>query len=112
MFKSLTLASLIIALSYCHDGVVAQAQPLAHQCKLGATIKVPEDASTIQAAINIAKDGDTVLISPGDYQENLLLENKNLTIASLYLTTGSTSHISNTRIEALPPLEWVSAPND
>lgn len=36
-----------------------------------STIRVPQDAATIQAALNIAAVGDTVLVSPGTYKENL-----------------------------------------
>ncbi len=35
----------------------------------GRTINVPEDASTIQGAVNKAKPGDLVLVAPGVYKE-------------------------------------------
>ena len=34
---------------------------------LGATIHVPADHSTIQAGLDAAADGDTVLVAPGEY---------------------------------------------
>ena len=36
-----------------------------------STIHVPADQPTIQAAINAAAKGDTVLVSPGTYVENI-----------------------------------------
>lgn len=62
-------------------------------------IRVPVDFPTIQAGINHAEDGDTVLVSPGTYFENLLIFNKKITLASLFLTTQDTSYISQTIID-------------
>ena len=38
---------------------------------LGGIINVPGDHSTIQAALNAAQTGDTVLVQPGTYYENI-----------------------------------------
>lgn len=46
------------------------------------TIRVPAYAPTIQAAIDAAQDGDTVLVSPGTYSENLNFEGKAITVTS------------------------------
>ncbi len=39
-----------------------------------AELRVPQDHRTIQAAINAAKPGDAVLVSPGEYDERITLK--------------------------------------
>lgn len=39
-----------------------------------ALIRVPQDYPTIQAAINAAFNGDTILVAPGIYEENLFVD--------------------------------------
>ena len=53
-------------------------------------------STTIQGAIDMSIDGDTILVAEGIYYENLTLLDKKLHLASHYLTTGDTSKISNT----------------
>lgn len=49
----------------------------------GATIiHVPADKPTIQAGINAASDGDTVLVSPGTYNEDISFLGKAIAVAS------------------------------
>jgi hypothetical protein len=47
-----------------------------------ATIDVPADQTTIQSAIDAAVNGDTVLVSPGTYTENINFMGKAITIKS------------------------------
>ncbi len=62
-------------------------------------INVPGDSSTIQAGIDGCSNGDTVLVQPNTYYENINFIGKNITLASLYLTTSDTSYISSTIID-------------
>ena len=65
----------------------------------GRVIHVPGDSATIQGGINGAVDGDTVLVEPGIYVENVTFNVKDIVVGSLFLTTGDTSYISSTIID-------------
>jgi len=62
-------------------------------------INIPGDLSTIQAGIDTASEGDTVLVQPGIYRENINFNGHNITVSSLYLTTGESNFITNTIID-------------
>jgi len=59
-------------------------------------IQVPTEQPTIQAGINTAVNGDTVLVQPGIYVENLNYNGKNIVVGSLFITTGDTAYIGQT----------------
>ena len=48
-------------------------------------LNVPDDYETIQSAIDAAEDVDTVLVSPGEYVENINYNGKCLAVGSLFL---------------------------
>lgn len=50
--------------------------------KAAKTIHVPADQPTIQSAINAASGGDTVLVAPGTYKENVNFSGKGITLKS------------------------------
>ena len=65
-------------------------------------INIPADYPYIQDGIDLAADGDTVLVHPqaGGYIENIDFSGKAITVASLFLTTQNPTYISQTWIEA------------
>jgi hypothetical protein len=60
---------------------------------------VPQQYSTIQAAINASVNGDTVLVSENTYPENIRFRGKAIIVASLYLLDKDTTHIEKTIID-------------
>jgi len=64
-----------------------------------AIINIPADYPTIQQGINASTDGDTVLVQPGTYVENINFNGHNIVLGSLFLTTGDTTYIAETMID-------------
>ncbi|UCC79645.1 MAG: right-handed parallel beta-helix repeat-containing protein [Candidatus Zixiibacteriota bacterium] len=62
-------------------------------------INIPNDYPTIQQGIDASVNGDTVLVQPGTYYENINFNGHNIVLGSLFLTTGDTSYIGQTVID-------------
>ncbi len=67
-------------------------------------IRVPADFPKIQLAINSASNGDTVIVSPGTYYENIKFYGKKIIVSSLFITSGDYSSITNTIINGSNPI--------
>ncbi|MCB2200742.1 T9SS type A sorting domain-containing protein [bacterium] len=70
------------------------AQPL-----LAAIIEVPDDQPTIQAGLDAATEGDTVLVDPGTYEENIVMPTISVVLASKYIMNPYVSYERDTRID-------------
>jgi serine protease len=71
---------------------------------LAATLTVPTPYATIQGAIDSAIDGDTILVSPGLYSENLHFRGKALFVTSTFLTDQDPATIRATIIDGSNPV--------
>jgi len=61
-------------------------------------IDVPGEYATIQEGINNSSNGDTVLVKPGIYYENVNFNGHNIVLASRFILTGNPDYIVNTTI--------------
>jgi len=59
---------------------------------------VPNEFNTIQEAINAAQGGDRVIVSRGEYIENIVFGGKAITVASNYIETNDWADVTETII--------------
>jgi len=83
---------------------------------LAETIEVKQDGTGnftfIQEGIDVSVNSDTVLVYPGTYFENINFNGKDITVASLLLTTGNESYIDSTIIDGNQQGSVVTFEND
>lgn len=68
------------------------------------TRQVPAAYPTIQGAINAALEGDTVLVSPGIYYENLQLRGRNIVLSSRFWRDQNPQRIEQTIVDGSQPV--------
>ncbi len=61
-------------------------------------IHVPAEQPTIQLGINTAGNGDTVLVAPGVYYENIHFREKGIVVASHYILNNNRAYVDSTTI--------------
>jgi len=84
---SIALAILVLCSAFIHATV------------LSVALDGSQDFTVIQTAINASAHGDTVLVYPGRYYENVRFNGKNIKLASLELLTGNRDYIYSTIID-------------
>jgi hypothetical protein len=95
-------ANRLRVMSFCLSAIVFG---FGFQSVEAAVIEVNGPGESIQAAIDLANDGDIILIAPGTYVEPLIIQDNFVTLASCFFTTGDPSCIANTIIEGIGPFQ-------
>ncbi|HMS65573.1 MAG TPA: hypothetical protein PKD83_10010, partial [Ignavibacteria bacterium] len=67
-------------------------------------INVPAQYNTIQSAINVSNNSDTILVQPGTYFENINFRGKSIVLTSKYYLNSDYSFIESTIINGSNPV--------
>ncbi len=70
-------------------------------CALAESIRVPQQAPTIQLAIDLSFDGDSVLVSPGEYNEVMTFQGKRIVVTSTHGAKMTTIRASSAPVVRL-----------
>lgn len=95
IIQSIYFTLFILLSSYCYANMTWYVAPQGNDIDEG-TLEAP--FATIQHAINVAGEGDIVLVQSGIYTEQIKFTDKNITVASHYLTTGKIEYVQQTII--------------
>ncbi len=68
-------------------------------------VKVPQDYYSIQSAINASVNGDTVVVYPGTYIENINFKGKNIVLTSRFYENKDLQFIYSTIINGSQPVD-------
>ena len=98
-FPALTLGAAALAFLPASQ---ADSQPRP-PAKRYAVLEVPAKYPKIQTAIDSAVPGDTVLVAPGRYYENLRFKGKGIVVASQFARSRSAADIERTIIDGSRP---------
>jgi len=79
--------------------LAAQYPASANTLTVGPSVRAGYDYSSIQAAINAASNGDTILVERGVYHENLTISGKIITLASNYINSNDEDDILQTVVD-------------
>jgi hypothetical protein len=71
---------------------------------IAGVLNVPSQYSTIQSAILASSNGDTVLVAPGTYFENINFRGKRIVVTSWYALNQNTMYIDSTIINGSQPV--------
>lgn len=75
----------------------------------GNIINVPNDYPAIQTAIDASANGDTILVEPGTYTENIIFRGKKIVLTSRFYINNELSYITSTIINGSNPSQPDSA---